>query len=535
MSSAHDPLRALLAVNAALNRRRFLQTTAAATVVVSGIGVSGARGAVAAQEALEEVVIAIGADTRVMDPDLDQGLSEMYRLIFNTPVAINDEGVPAPDLAESWEYTDDLTLRMNLRQDVLWQDGEPLTADDFVFTWERMNDPERESTNVQGFSPWLADVVAVDDYTVDFVTSEPFAPALDELDGFWIAPRHYIEEVGDEAFGLKPLGSGPYKVVEWQKDQFLALEAADTWWGEPAQPFPKVRFVIIPDTFTRAAALLAGDVQVVSEPPVAMVPQIEASGTAYITRSPEWRIQFIQFPHVDTRKENTPEIDNKLVRQALNYAIDRQAIVDAVGQGFFEVVPGPWFNGSWAYPDNAEELGYTYDPEKAKELLAEAGYPDGFTLYLGTSNGFSLMDNELMQATVPYFQDIGLDVEFTSLEWAAFDPARDEKQFSAYYLGLFGNTDPHGAPNQYMTSQGRARGFYNTDPELEEVIWEGAKIVDFEERQKYYQEVVFPKILDVAPWIYLWTPITVVAVDNRIEYQAGPKSYVEVMKMQPAE
>ena len=78
------------------------------------------------------------------------------------------------------------------------------------------------------------------------------------------------------------------------------------------------------------------------------------------------------------------------------------------------------------------------------------------------------------------------------------------------------------------------RGFYNTDPELEEVIWEGAKIIDFEERKTYYQEVVFPKIIDVAPWIFLWTPISIVAIDNRIEYQASPKSYVEVMKMRPA-
>jgi peptide/nickel transport system substrate-binding protein len=535
MTAIHDSGRRVSATGALLagvSRRRFLQTTTALAAVAGGMPLTACMSA-AAQESIDEVIIAIGADTRVMDPDLDQGLSEMYRLIFNTPVAINAEGVPAPDLAESWEYTDDLTLRMKLRDDAVWQDGEPLTADDFVYTWERMNDPERESTNVQAFSPWLKDVIAVDDYTVEFQTIEPFAPALDELDGFWIAPRHYIEEVGDEAFGLKPLGSGPYQVTEWQKDQFLALEAADTWWGDP-QPFPKVRFVIIPDTFTRAAALLAGDVHVVSEPPVAMVPQIESSGKAYITRSPEWRIQFIQFPHVDTRKENTPEIDNKLVRQALNYALDREAIVTAVGQGNFNVVPGPWFEGSWAYPENADELGYHYDPERAKELLAEAGYPDGFTLYLGTSNGFSLMDNELMQATVPYFQDIGLDVEFTSLEWAAFDPARDEKQFSAYYLGLFGNTDPHGSPNQYMTSQGRARGFYNTDPELEQVIWDGAKIIDFDERKKYYQEVVFPKILDVAPWIFLWTPTTIVAVDNRIDYQTGPKSFIEVMQMKPA-
>lgn len=528
----------------ALTRRRLIQTSAASAAFAatvqstaaapggSGLNLAGMRAA--AQDALEEVIIAIGADTRVMDPDLDQGLNEMYRLIFNTPINIGDDGVPIGDLAESWEYLDDTTIRMALRQDAVWQDGEPLTSDDFVFTWERMNDPERESTNVQRYSPWLGDVIAIDDYTVEFVTLMPFAPALASLSGFWIAPRHYIEEFGDDEFGLMPLGSGPYQIAEWQKDQFLALEAAETWWGDP-QPFPRVRFVIIPDTFTRVAALLSGEVQVVSAPPLAMVPQIEASGTAYVTSAPDLRrIQFIQFPHVGTRREDTPEIDNKLVRQALNYALDREAIVTAVGQGQFQVVPGPWQMDSWAYPENAEELGYSYDPERARELLAEAGYPDGFTLHLGTSNGFSPMDNELMQATVPYFQDIGLEVEFTSLEWAAFDPARDENQFSAYYLGLSGDGDPHGSPNQYMTSQGRTRGFYDTDPELEEVIWEGATIVDFEDRQQYYQEVVFPALIDVAPWIYLWTPTTNIAVDNRIEYQQGPEPWVEVMRMSPA-
>lgn len=518
-----------------ISRRRLVQTTGALAggAALGGLSLGSTR-SVVAQSDIETVIIALGADTRVMDPDLDQGLNDMYRLIFSTPVIMTDEGEAVGDLAESWEYLDDTTLEMKLKQGAVWQDGEPLDSDDWVFTWERMKSPDREFTNFPAFEPWLEDVIAIDDYTVQFKTFEPFAPALDTLEGFWIAPRHFIEEVGDEEFGLKPLGSGPYSVVEWQKDQFLDLEAADTWWGEPEQPFPAVQFVIIPDTFTRTAALLSGDVHVVSEPPVSLVPQIESSDNAYVLTAPGLRIQFIQFPNVATRKEDTPEIDDKLVRQALNYALDRETIASAVGQEFFNVVPGPWAETSWAYPENADELGYTYDPDKARELLAEAGYPDGFTLYFGTSNGFSLMDNELMQACVPYFEDIGLDVEFSSLEWAAYDPARDENQFSAYYLGLSGTTDPHGSINQYMTSRGRLRGFYDTDPGLEEVIWEGATIVDFAEREAYYQDTVFPTIIDVAPWIFLWTPFTISAVDNRIEYQQGAQPYIEVMKMTPA-
>lgn len=518
-----------------LSRRRLVQTAAAASALAGSATLAASVPSASAQSSIETVIIALGADSRVLDPDLDQGLNDMYRLIFNSPITMSDAGEPQPDIAESWEYLDDTTLQMTLRKDVVWHDGEPLDSDDFLFTWERMKSPERESTNYPAFSPWLADVIAVDPYTVQFITSEPYAPAFDSLDSFWIAPRHYIEELGDDEFGLNPIGTGPYRVAEWQKDQFLDLEAADTWWGETAQPFPGVRFVIIPDTFTRAASLLSGDVHVVAEPPVSMIPQIESSGSAYIASAPGLRIQFIQFPHAGTRHADTPEIENKLVRQALNYALDRETIASAVGQNYFEVVPGPWPRSSWAYPENAQEVGYTYNPERARELLAEAGYADGFTLYFGTSNGFSLMDNELMQACVPFFEDIGLTVEFSSLEWAAFDPARDENQFSAYYLGLTGSTDPYSSPNQYMTSRGRTRGFYDTDPELEAVIWEGATIVDFDERQAFYQDVVYPATIDVAPWIFLWTPTTIAAIDNRIAYEQGGWPFVDVMKMSPAE
>lgn len=482
-------------------------------------------------EELEELHIAVSVETRIMDPDLDQGPNTQYWLIYNNPVRTDWEtGEPRPDLVESWEFEDDLTLVFSLREDVVWQDGEPLTADDFAFTWERMTDMERESpsTNVQRFDPWLDTVTARDEYTAEFKMSQPYAPVLDDLTGFWIFPRHDIEERGDEAYGQEPLGSGPYQVSEWEPGQYLLVEQNENWWGDP-QPFQRVRVSTIVEGSTRASALLSGDVHISEDPPLGMLDQIDGSEDHYTTMEAGVRIQFIQFPSEAARREDTPEIEDKRVRQALNYALDVDTIAETVGRGVFTPVPGPWYGRSWAYPDNAEEIGYSYDPERARELLAEAGYEDGFTLYFGTSNGFSLMDAELMEACVPYFEDIGLTVEFISLEWASYDPARDNNEFSCYYLGLSGSPDPHGAMNFYMTSQGRERGFYGMDPEIDEIIWEGAEIVDFEERRQYYHEVLYPAVIDIAPWIYLWTPNNVWGVDNRIEYQATPDRSLDIM------
>jgi peptide/nickel transport system substrate-binding protein len=495
---------------------------------------AAAAAAPPSQSQIQELTIAIGADTRVMDPDFDQGLEEMYRLIFNTPIRTAPNGDLVPDLAKSWEYTDPTTLTFHLRNDVKWHDGQPFTSDDVVYTFERMKDPNRQSTNYPRYKPWLAYVVATDPTTVQFKTTQPYAPGLHLIaDGFYIAPRHDIAQRGDTAFGQKPIGTGPYSVTAWQKDQFLNLSAVSNWWGG-AQPFPKVKFVVIPEAFTRTTAMLGGSAHIVTQPPVSMVDQISKSSGFYVTKAPGDLIQFVQFPHVKTRFPNTPEIDDKRVRQALNWALDKQALADKVGQGFFTVAPGPWAPGNSAYPSNAASLAYGYDPAKAKQLLKDAGYGDGFTLHLGTSVGFSLMDRELMEASVPYFQAIGLTVDFIPLEWAAFDPSRDQNKFSAYYLGLTGGaSDPDDVIAFYMTSKGRARGFFGTDPELDQVIWHGTEITDEQERQKYYRETVFPKILDVAPWIFLWSPNTVFGVDARVDYAATQFGWVDAMRAKP--
>lgn len=484
-----------------------------------------------------ELTIAMGDDTSTFDPDLFQTVraTAMYQLVWNTPIKVDENLEFQPDLAETWEYIDETTIEFHLREDITWADGEPLTADDFVYTWERMTDENRESLMVPRFSAWVEEVVAVDQQTVQFNAMEPFAPGLETIaNGYYVYPRHYLEGLTDLEYEENPLGSGPYRLVSREYNQQSTFEPVENWWGG-SQPFSQVQFVIIPEPFPRTTALLTGEVDIVQEPPLSMHEEVENTDGFHLLRTEGSNgVNFFQFPHAGNRPEDTPEIDVKEVRQALNWAVDVQTVAEAIGQGMVTPVPGPWAAGHWAYPDDAWDQAYGYDPDRARELLAEAGYEDGFTLHFLTTTGFSPLDRELSEACIPYFEDIGITVEFTALERAAYSQVRDDAGSSMYYLGLGGSTDPHVNIDLYFSARGRERAFYGTDPELDDILIEGSVIVDEDERRTYYQDVVFPAVLDVAPWVFLWSLSNSLGLRDGIDVPAETfvKGWIDVMKIE---
>ena len=482
-------------------------------------------------ESFDRIVVALATDARILDPDLDQGLPMQYRHIFSSLLTRDEQGHLETDLAEDYEVVDDRTLVFKLREDVVWHDGEPFTADDVVFTWKRMSDETRDpiSTNWPRYDPWMDSIEALDDYTVQINLSRVWAPALGDLVNFFIYPEHYINDVGDEEFGLQPIGTGPYKVVDWQKDQFLKMEAHEDYFGG-VPPVAELQIDIVPEAYTRTQALLAGDVHITISPDQPLIPSIKDSAEAHLYEVPGGSIRFIQFPSVHARRADTPEIEDKRVRQALNYAIDKETIAETVGAGYHVVTPGPWTPGHWAYPDNAEELAYDYDPEKARDLLIEAGYEDGFTLYLGTPVGFIAQDKEMVESMIPYFEAIGIDVEFMAYEWSTYGPMRDDNVFSAYFLGLSGAADDP-CVRFYMTDEGRTRGWHDTNPEFNEIILAGLEIMDHEERTQYYQEVVFPAVIDEAPWIFLFASNQLYGVSSELEIVPRYDGWVNMMEI----
>lgn len=484
-----------------------------------------------------EITIALGDDTTTFDPDLFQTVraTAMYNLVWNTPIKVDENREFQPDLAESWEYLDDTTLELQLRDDVTWADGEPLTADDFVYTWERMTDENRESLMVPRFTGWLEDVVAVDDHTIQFNSFEVFAPGIETLaNNYYVYPRHYLEGLTDREYEEEPLGTGPYRLVSREYNQQSTFEPVENWWGG-SQPFSQVQFVIIPEPFPRTTALLTGEVDIVQEPPLSMHGDIENTDGYHLLRTEgSDSVNFFQFPHAGNRPEGTPEIDVKEVRQALNWAVDVQTVAEGVGQGMVTPVPGPWAAGHWAYPDDAWDQAYGYDPDRARELLAEAGYEDGFTLQFLTTTGFSPLDRELSEACIPYFEDVGITVEFTALERAAYNQVRDGAGSSMYYLGLGGSTDPHVNTDLYFSARGRERAFYGSDPELDDILIRGSEIVDEDERREYYHDVVFPAVLDVAPWVFLWSLSNSLGLRDGLSLPAETfvKGWIDIMQIE---
>jgi peptide/nickel transport system substrate-binding protein len=290
--------------------------------------------------------------------------------MFNKLVRSDENMQIEPDLAESYEQIDDLTWRFHLRKDVIFHDGSKFTAKDVEYTLATIKDPEKKYKLATDFSFMTASVV--DDYTVDISTAEPYPGLLLRLNYVMIIPMDYVEKVGNEEFAKNPVGSGPYKFVERIKDEKAVLEVYDGYFrGKSA--ISKITYRIMPESAARIAALEAGDVDFCSAIPASEAKRLSAKNDLAVVGNPTSRVTFVCF---NSLVEGP--LQNVKVRQALNYAVDKKTLIDGVLDGLATQV------SSLSCPEyvgyDASIAPYGYDVEKAKGLLAEAGYADGFTL-----------------------------------------------------------------------------------------------------------------------------------------------------------
>jgi len=281
--------------------------------------------------------------------------------IFNSLVWLNDEGVVVPALAESWTISDDgLVYTFKLREDVVFHNGYPFTADDVVFTWERGQGSD--ITYREDFLA-VAEMVKIDDYTVEARLEAPNAFILLLMNEHWgILSKQYHEEVGEEGYLQNPVGTGPFKFVEWRAGDRIVLEAFEDYWEEG---YPKVDQLIyrpIPDTATRFAALINDDIDIVSNLGPEQADAIEAAENVSLVTYGQDRVYYVTFNNMSTGI-GTP-IEDQLVRQAMSYAIDYDAIIERLFDGYAERVSGFIIPGNLGYDPSVAP--YPYDPEKAK-------------------------------------------------------------------------------------------------------------------------------------------------------------------------
>lgn len=398
------------------NRRQVIQSAAAGAGLTLAGGLTMRATQPAAGQAtpstgsIDTLRIAMSGLPSQLDPQTDTFIVmvRVYCMVFDTLIQRDwaNGGSLAPGLATSWKQVDETTLDFTLRPGVTWQDGSPFTANDVKFTFDRtlQGDARLASSGLYG----LKEVVVVDDLTVRFLTDGPRGSLLIKLAdvGSEIVPAAYFEQVGYEAFQQMPLGTGPYRVTEFVPDTRIRFSAHTGYWGG-APAAASVELVGIPEVSTLVAALLNDEIDIAMDLPPDQVAAVEDGGAFTIsTVSP---LNTNIFAIVGA---NSP-IDRKEVRQAMNLSIDRQAIVEQLLGGY-----GVWPSGiqSTFDPLSTERPQLPYDPDRARELLATAGYAGEEIRLAFDSPNYYPLEQEWTQVIVSGWTDIGLNVTMSPIE-----------------------------------------------------------------------------------------------------------------------
>lgn len=491
-----------------------------ALAMLSGLG--GPESA--AQE--DKIVLAFNLDQNTMDPHMHfqrVGILmniQMYDSLLHKTPKLEYE----PSLATSWQALNETTWEFKLRQGVKFHNGDPFTAEDVKFTFERVLDPATKSPQYGNIRA-IKEVKIIDAHTVHLLTDKPFPLLLERVVFFPIIPKTHYEKVGMQAFGdSAPVGTGPYKFAEWKRDQFLRLERFDEHWRGKA-PIKTLIIRVIPETSTQIAELKTGGVDMIRNLSPDLIPDLKAHSNTYVSTAPILRTHYVS---LDMRE---PPFNKKEVRQAANYAIDRQAIVDKLMGGLGRTVPTIINPMAFGYDPKVE--GYSYDPKKAKELLKQAGYPNGvdITLHTGTSEAFN---RQLAEAIAEMLTDVGLRTNLKIWDpgpaWNKF--FQGEGKATNGFIGSWGYYSTFDAdailhPLYHTEPGGWVGKWYTRVPGLDELIDAGRTTVNKDARLATYAKI--QRLLkDEAPSIFLYHQHDMLGLNKRVVYEARGDEWIWV-------
>ncbi len=439
----------------------------------------------------EELKIALGADITSLDPQghNDTKSEKVSFLLFNRLFRLNTDFEVVPDLAESWEQPSETEWVIKIKEGVMFHDGTEMKASDVKYSLER----SQTMPKVQHVLAEVASVEVMDDYTVKITTNIPFAPFLYTLvhAGASIVPEAYAES-GDE--WAMPVGSGPYTFTEWVSGDKVTLVKNDNYFdANNMGQMAKIIFKVIPEGTSRTIALETGEVDVVDELPSNDVSKVEEAADLSMYMSASTRIDYLGM------NTQMAPFDNQLVRQAFNYAVDKESVmlvaIDGTGVAT-ESILAPSMLGYKA-------AGYDYNPEKAMELLTQAGYPDGFELTLWASGDQRKRMAEVIQANL---MEVGINATIEMLEWGTYIDSLMAGEGQAFVMGWTSNPDPDSTltPLYYSGSIGGMNFTRINDSKVDDLIMAGRAEMDLNKRVEIYNEL-HAYGMDQAPLVPLFT------------------------------
>ncbi len=494
--------------------------------VLLALSMTSALGVALAQSG--RLVIAQGVDATTLHPNdhRETPTGNVTANIFDPFFKRATDGGLLPGLATEVTPVGELTWELKLREGVVFHNGEPFNAESAKFTFDQLIDPDNPLRTSDLWTS-VERVEIVDDYTIRVHTSRPLATFLTQLTQIYAVPKGYVEEHGVNHFASNPVGTGPYRFVRWARDQEVVLEAnPDYWMGAPS--IQTVVFRPIPEASSRVAELLTGGVDIITNLSPEAVPTVERSGRAEARTVPSIRNIFI----VLNVKGEGP-LDDRRVRQALNYAVDKQAIIDAIlgGDGVANGCPlNPYMYGY----DEALCAPFAYDPERARALLAEAGYEGGFSFTMGSPDGRYLNDRQVAEAVVGQLEQIGVRAELRVQEWSTYVGQILERKIptEAWLIGwgnsqfdadntlfslLYGGTIENGAPRSVFS--------YLKNGELDQLLADARATVDQQARAELYRQAL-EIVREEAPWIFLYQQVDIYGVSNQVDWEPRPDELI---------
>lgn len=465
------------------------------------------------------VTIAQSSDPQTLDPHKVGGdiSANVFRNVCEALLTYDENWEVSPLLAESYEQKSDTEWVFHLKKDVKFSNGEPFNAEAVIWNFKRAAS-DKYPRQAYEFKDYVKDYEAIDESTVKFILSKPdlfFAAHIAEVP--MLEPKH-SEEIGEEAINSDIIGTGPYIFKNWEADKEIVLEKNPQYWGEEPDA-DRVVFRTIPEAATRIAEMVNGNVDVIMNVQNESIETLEKSKDIKVFPKKLNRTEYMGFNTYDWCE--TPELKDPKVRQAINYAVDVDTIIEKIMGGYGERVSNLWRSDYDGFDKDLADY-YSYDPKKAKKLLAEAGYADGFDMTLMTDVDNHAKAQEVTEAVGSYLKDIGINVEVKVLDdttaYAIIVNGQKAEKCPGMFdwnwgtkPGLYESTLTGVLSSEGMSSYNKIEGY---DELIDKLLAESTA----KGRAPYIKEIQKLMVEDPA-CLYLFRLYDIYAVSDRIDWE----------------
>ena len=545
-----------------LRDRRLADVLRSGTLrpLLPGVAALALLAAVPAPSQAATLTVGTSAEPSALDPHYHNlGPNTRARKhVFESLVSMDAKMRLQPELAESWRAVDETTWEFKLRKGVKFHDGTEFTAQDFIYTACRIPNVANSPSSFTVYTKGIAAIEAPDPHTLIIKTGKPYPLLPVELSTFGIISAKAAggETVTFDKAGCKAdswpstqafndgslmIGTGPFKHKSYTKGDRQVLERNPGYWG-PQPAWDTVVFRPITSDGPRVAALLAGDVDMIESPPVQDIERLKSAPNVALAQAQSNRVIYLALgvqdtPPTITGTDGKNPLKDPRVRKALSLAVDRDAIVKRIMMGVAE--PANQYLPAGFYGNNPEVTVAT-DANKAKQLLAEAGYPKGFQLTLGTPNDRYINDDKVAQAVAQMFTRIGVQTQVDATTANVFFSKRNKQEYSVFLAGWGADSGEMSSPlKALIATPVKEKGYGTTnytsysDPELDGMLDTALATVDDAKRETLLQAAV-KRAMDADIIIPLHYEVTVWAMKKGLSYEPRADQYTLAQKVVPA-